>query len=372
MFEIFTEGITLLNVISLLAFLTTVGLFFCGIGICRQVVKRHDTKEISGAPFMMGVVGGSCWWAYGYLKNDQTVLCVTTIQVVLYSSYLAFYWVMTKRKLMITAKVLLVIGICAGLYLMVRCFGMKVHHPLGVICLCLNVADFAAPLANIKYVVRKRSSQTLPLPLCIANFMVSNEWFIYGLLKNDFYLILPNGVGAIFASVNLVLFVVLPRKTGLRSPLLMLCDLVLCRSRQKVQDVEAATVEVVYNELNDTAEKKTWSHRMIANVAGEFGNVITKCAMKDLFAYSDTLNKQSTTDTDTLSATSVSSEEAIQDKKTQKQLFPEPVVPLDVKNLQQLCRQLSSRLQPQQPMRCLQRAASAPSLTGRGEDEVVL
>uniref|UniRef100_A0A0N5AMI0 Sugar transporter SWEET1 n=1 Tax=Syphacia muris TaxID=451379 RepID=A0A0N5AMI0_9BILA len=106
MFELFTEGVTLLNAISLLAFFTTVGLFFCGFPICRQILKRKGTKEISGAPFMMGVVGGSCWWTYGFLKHDQTLLYVTSTQVVLYSSYLIFYWFMTQNKIYLSKFVI--------------------------------------------------------------------------------------------------------------------------------------------------------------------------------------------------------------------------------------------------------------------------
>ncbi|VDK68205.1 unnamed protein product [Gongylonema pulchrum] len=60
------------------------------------------------------------------------------------------------------------------------------------------------------------------MPLCIANFLVSSEWCIYGLLKDDFYLILPNGIGSILASGQLALFLVIPRKAGLHSPLMKL------------------------------------------------------------------------------------------------------------------------------------------------------
>jgi uncharacterized protein with PQ loop repeat len=66
--------------------------------ICRQIWKRKDTSEISGAPFLMGVLGGTCWCVYGYLKKDQTVLYVTGAQIVLYSIYTVFYWFMTKNK----------------------------------------------------------------------------------------------------------------------------------------------------------------------------------------------------------------------------------------------------------------------------------
>ncbi|ETN69940.1 mtN3/saliva family protein [Necator americanus] len=149
MFEVFTQGFSFLNLLSLAAFFTTVGLFFCGIPICRQIWKRKDTKEISGAPFLMGVLGGCCWMTYGYLKKDQTVLVVTACQVILYSSYTVFYWIMSRNKLWITLKVAAVLTLCTTLILSVKFFGMKVFHPLGIICMTLNIADFAAPLAGL-------------------------------------------------------------------------------------------------------------------------------------------------------------------------------------------------------------------------------
>uniref|UniRef100_A0A914DCD2 Sugar transporter SWEET1 n=1 Tax=Acrobeloides nanus TaxID=290746 RepID=A0A914DCD2_9BILA len=82
----------------------------------------------------------------------------------------------------------------------------------------LNAADFGAPLGGINTVIRRRATSTLPLPLCIANFLVSGEWFLYGILVWDFYLIAPNGVGFLLATGQLLLFVVLPRKPGKKAP----------------------------------------------------------------------------------------------------------------------------------------------------------
>lgn len=157
--------------------------------ICRQIWKRKDTAEISGAPFLMGVLGGFCWMTYGYLKNDQTVKYVTSAQVVLYAIYTVYYFFMTKKKLWISVQILALVLTCGVLFGSVYWFGMAVLHPLGMVCLTLNIGDFAAPLAGLRVVIRRGATSTLPLPLCIANFMVSTEWFIYGLLKQDFYLI---------------------------------------------------------------------------------------------------------------------------------------------------------------------------------------
>ncbi|VDM51750.1 unnamed protein product [Angiostrongylus costaricensis] len=271
MFEVFTDGFSFLNLLSLAAFFTTVGLFFCGIPICRQIWKRKDTTEISGAPFLMGVLGGCCWMTYGYLKKDHTVLVVTGCQVILYSSYSIFYWLMSKEKLFITIKVSVVLAMCAALIGSVKLFGMKVFHPLGIVCMTLNIGDFAAPLAGLRVVIRRGATSTLPLPLCIANFMVSSEWFLYGLLVRDIYLITPNGIGSALAVGQLFLFIILPRKPGQRSLIARICG--CCGPSEKEIDLEAPIKEIM-PEMDGSEQKSEehftralrWSKKMIANV----------------------------------------------------------------------------------------------------------
>ncbi|KAJ1348095.1 hypothetical protein KIN20_003322 [Parelaphostrongylus tenuis] len=174
MFEVFTVGFSLLNLLSLAAFFTTVGLFFCGIPICRQIWKRKDTREISGAPFLMGVLG---------ILHFQRML-LDDIWIPEKRSHRNGGDWMSSYTLFFVQHFLL-----ANEQRQVKLFGMKVFHPLGIVCMTLNIADFAAPLAGLRVVIRRGATSTLPLPLCIANFMVSSEWFLYGLLVKDIYLI---------------------------------------------------------------------------------------------------------------------------------------------------------------------------------------
>ncbi|XGW26637.1 hypothetical protein V3C99_007331 [Haemonchus contortus] len=312
MFEIFTHGVSFLNILSLAAFFTTVGLFFCGIPICRQIWKRKDTKEISGAPFLMGVLGGCCWMTYGYLKNDKTVLVVTGCQVILYSTYSVFYWLMSKDKLWITIKVGAVLSLCTALILSVQFFGMKVFHPLGIVCMTLNIADFAAPLAGLRVVIRRGATSTLPLPLCIANFLVSSEWFLYGLLVRDVYLITPNGIGSLLALGQLFLFVVLPRKPGQRS--LLTRAFGCCGPSEKETDLEAPTKEIIPEVESDESinsahltRARRWSQKVMANVntvAEEIEHVIGKASIHhsdhSRFMYSQTIGDDDTSSEKTM------------------------------------------------------------------------
>lgn len=148
--------------------------------------------------------------------------------------------------------------------------------------------------------------------------MVSSEWFLYGLLVKDFYLIVivyyplvtifisllfktPNGIGSFLAFIQLVLFFVLPRKPNQRAPCLRLYDFVRrCGSKDRVTDIESAAgsaaplalslpTKIVFHclvvpvEKNDETRisKHRWSSRMITNVAGEIENVIQKVHLGD-------------------------------------------------------------------------------------------
>uniref|UniRef100_A0A914Z1E6 Sugar transporter SWEET1 n=1 Tax=Panagrolaimus superbus TaxID=310955 RepID=A0A914Z1E6_9BILA len=344
MFEAFSDGFTFLNILSILAFLTTVGLFLCGIPICRQIWKRQDTTEISGAPFIMGVLGGTCWLTYGWLKQDGTVMYVTTAQVILYSTYVVFYFFMTKKKLWISIKIVALVITCTTLLASVHFFGHTVFHPLGIVCLTLNIADFGAPLAGLKVVLRRRATSTLPLPLCIANALVSTEWFVYGLLKNDFYLIMPNGIGSFLAISQLFLFVILPRKPGQTAPIVRIVRCFGGRA-SRVKDIEADAVVPVEADETCKISKHRWSDRLVANVAnvtGEIENVIHKVHLGDPFAYSGKLNKDDLSN-DSVTMTPESAGTPVENKPM---IFPGafPVTIRNEEQLLQLANQLAEKL----------------------------
>lgn len=55
--------------------------------------------------------------------------------------------------------------------------------------------------------------------MCVANFLVSSQWCLYGNLVQDIYIVVPNGIGMFLAVVQLALFVILPIRENEKSPL---------------------------------------------------------------------------------------------------------------------------------------------------------
>lgn len=264
-------------------------------------------------------------------------MSVTTAQMILYSIYCVFYFFMTKKKFWITIKLIILIAICVSLVLSVHFFGMHIFHPLGIVCLILNVSDFAAPLAGIKVVIRRRATSTLPLPLCIANFMVSSEWFLYGLLVKDFYLILPNGIGSALAFGQLFLFVFLPRKPNQLAPITRLYRFIVNCGDTNEKDLESVNVVPIDKKDETRISKHRWSTRVIANVTNEIDNVFNKVHLNDQFAYSSKLNEAD----DTITLDSNGSNEDL----------PPVIFPLTITNPEQLfalSNHLMKKLKPEE------------------------
>eukprot|EP00242_Pyramimonas_sp_CCMP2087_P014741 CAMPEP_0198203894 /NCGR_PEP_ID=MMETSP1445-20131203/7228_1 /TAXON_ID=36898 /ORGANISM="Pyramimonas sp., Strain CCMP2087" /LENGTH=280 /DNA_ID=CAMNT_0043875479 /DNA_START=102 /DNA_END=944 /DNA_ORIENTATION=+ len=63
---------------------------------------------------------------------------------------------------------------------------------------------YAAPLSSLWEVVQKRNSASLYWPMALANCANGFCWTVYGIVRNDWFLIIPNSIGSILGLVQLV------------------------------------------------------------------------------------------------------------------------------------------------------------------------
>uniref|UniRef100_A0A1I7YRC6 Sugar transporter SWEET1 n=1 Tax=Steinernema glaseri TaxID=37863 RepID=A0A1I7YRC6_9BILA len=147
--RMFEEGVTVLNVLSISAIITTVSLFFCGIPICIKIWKQQSVGDISGMPFVTGVLGGVFWLRYGLLKFDLTMIVVNVVGVSLMTAYLIFYYVYSPAKKMITIQIMVICVLMSSMLIIVEFHGLQVIHPLGFVCMTFNILNFGAPLAGL-------------------------------------------------------------------------------------------------------------------------------------------------------------------------------------------------------------------------------
>eukprot|EP00980_Cylindrotheca_fusiformis_P017534 scaffold5498_cov86-Cylindrotheca_fusiformis.AAC.8 len=72
---------------------------------------------------------------------------------------------------------------------------------------------YAAPLSTIKTILQDRNTASLHVPTMMLNTLNSTFWMVYGIAVMDYFLIVPNGLGACLGAFQIVLSFTFPRGT---------------------------------------------------------------------------------------------------------------------------------------------------------------
>jgi len=197
---------------------STVGLFLAGVQICNRIYRMRSTGDISGFPFVATMVNCTLWLLYGYSANNSTIIIVNLIGVILQTCYTLFYLRYTPDRTSyirtVSTAVLFLVCVAAYLQFFAADQATNVYHT-GLIASITTVIMFGSPLASLREVVQKQSTESLSFPLCFANFIVPSEWVIYGMLINDKFVQVPNFLGAILGFIQVCLFFKYPRQSAL-------------------------------------------------------------------------------------------------------------------------------------------------------------
>ena len=81
---------------------------------------------------------------------------------------------------------------------------------LGYLAAGLSVAFCAAPLFQAGHVIRTRNTESLPFPLIFMTFLVTAQWWLFGVIIDDAFVQYPNMIGCVLAGLQLGLFVAFP------------------------------------------------------------------------------------------------------------------------------------------------------------------
>lgn len=179
--------------------------------------KQKFLGELNALPFIAMLGNGMGWIAYGLVIHDYFVYG-TNIPGVLFG----LFYVMTTYKWAAESTQDMMKHVFMGLVTVFLTVGL-VHMgaglgPRGIKTLWGSNAVailgvyYAAPLSTIATVFRERDSSSLHWPMCMMNVINGLLWFAYGLATKDFFLIVPNGVGAAFNVVCLIISFSFPRK----------------------------------------------------------------------------------------------------------------------------------------------------------------
>ncbi|KAF9669890.1 hypothetical protein SADUNF_Sadunf13G0011600 [Salix dunnii] len=203
------------NIISLLAKLV--------LHNCRKtfwgVVKKKSTENYKGVPYIITLLSTSLWTFYGIIKPDGLVVSVNGVGAIfqlIYASLFLIYAPKDTKVMMAKLVAILNVGFLGAVIVVAL---LAIHGNLritfvGILCAALTVGMYAAPLSAMKRVVKTKSVEYMPFLLSFFLFLNGGVWSVYSVLVKDFYIGVPNAVGFVLGSAQLILYLMYKNKSA--------------------------------------------------------------------------------------------------------------------------------------------------------------
>lgn len=230
------------NVISILMFASPIKTF-------KQVVKKKSTENYKGLPYITTLLSTSLWTFYGLLKPGALlVVTVNGAGAAMHVVYVTLFLVYAPKNIKIKSmKLVAAVNVAfLGAVILVTLVAVRggVRITLvGILCAGLTIGMYAAPLSAMRTVIKMKSVKYMPFLLSFFQFLNGGVWSAYAVLVKDYYIGVPNGIGLLLGSAQLLLYVIYKKKSS-------------CEESEKEEEEEGSTQLVKGGiDLNENGEE---------------------------------------------------------------------------------------------------------------------
>ncbi|XP_030530822.1 bidirectional sugar transporter SWEET4-like [Rhodamnia argentea] len=195
------------NVISFFLFASPCPTFY-------RIIKNKSVEEFQVYPYLFTVLNCIFWIIYGLPFVHPDSLLVVTINgvgLVMELIYLCIFFTYAPNK----GRKKVVYWLCGEVVFIavVSLVVLLVFHDhnrrilaFGIICDVFNIIMYGSPLIIMKKVITTKSVEYMPFYLSLANFLNGCVWTAYALIKLDIFILISNGLGALAATAQLILY----------------------------------------------------------------------------------------------------------------------------------------------------------------------
>ncbi|XWS57484.1 hypothetical protein CRYUN_Cryun09bG0178200 [Craigia yunnanensis] len=201
------------NVISILVFASPIKTFW-------GVIKKKSTENYKGVPYLTTLLSTSLWTFYGIINPDGLlVMTVNGAGAILQLIYVILFLIYApKDKKVKTAKLVAVLNVgFLGAVIAVALLAIHGNTRLtfvGILCAGLTIGMYASPLSAMRNVIKTTSVEYMPFLLSFFLLLNAGVWSAYAVLVKDIYIGVPNAVGVVLGSAQLILYLIYKNKSA--------------------------------------------------------------------------------------------------------------------------------------------------------------
>ncbi|XP_040161022.1 sugar transporter SWEET1-like [Anopheles arabiensis] len=197
--------------------LLTVAQYLAGWFICSDIRRRGTSAGVSPLRFIGGCGLSILQLQYSEKLHAPALIWTSIFTLAFSLLYSLWFWWYTPPSgrgalYRLTAAVA---SVTAGLYAYgAQGDGPDVMYRLGMVLTVLALAFIALPLAQLRSIIRAKSSAGLPLPAILASTGATVLWLLYGLLINNTFIVVQKIIAMGLCTVQLSLFIIYPASTS--------------------------------------------------------------------------------------------------------------------------------------------------------------
>ncbi|KAK9707593.1 hypothetical protein RND81_07G207200 [Saponaria officinalis] len=183
-----------------------------------RIYKKKSTESFQSVPYVVAMFSAMLWLYYALLKTKEYyLLTINSSGCIIEAFYIAVFLTYASRTARIcTAKLFFSLNIVAfsAIVIIIQLIltsPSKRVQVLGYLCAIFSIAVFAAPLSIMVKVIQTKSVEFMPFPLSFFLTLCAVIWFVYGLLRQDLFISIPNVFGFLLGLLQMILYIICKR-----------------------------------------------------------------------------------------------------------------------------------------------------------------
>nr|QDA34095.1 SWEET17 [Eriobotrya japonica] len=195
------------NIMSGLVYISPANVFV-------RIVKRRSTEEFESIPYVSKLLNAYFWSYYGLVEPNSVLVASVNIfgagvEIVFLTIFLIFATPRMKaRTAMLVAALDVAFPAAAILLTQFLLHGDKRIDVAGLFCVVFSMIAYASPLSAMKTVVILKSVEYMPFLLSFILFVNGGVWTLYAILAKDLFVGIPNGIGFLLGTAQLILYAI--------------------------------------------------------------------------------------------------------------------------------------------------------------------
>uniref|UniRef100_A0A0E0IGZ7 Bidirectional sugar transporter SWEET n=1 Tax=Oryza nivara TaxID=4536 RepID=A0A0E0IGZ7_ORYNI len=207
------------NVVGIVGNVISFGLFLSPVPTFWRIIKNKNVQDFKADPYLATLLNCMLWVFYGLpIVHPNSILVVTingiglVIETCLSHHLLPLLRQEEQEEDGSAAEALFMAAVALAVLL-----GAHTHQRrsliVSILCVIFDTIMYSSPLTVMSQVVKTKSVEYMPLLLSVVSFLNGLNWTSYALICFDIFITIPNGLGMLFAAVQLILYVIYYRTT---------------------------------------------------------------------------------------------------------------------------------------------------------------